>query len=229
MGIYPFEDYQNYSPNIHTPQDLIGPSVNSFGMSQRYCQMNIGCLAEIANPIGDAPVITCNPVTNFYVHNLDKDVVELVMSWNAPEEGSTGVLDHFDVYRDQVAIATVDKEVYEYTDTITNGAWAEYYIMAVYSDGCEAPSQTEMGYGYASIEESCTHASLSPNPVENQLTVKAEGLQHIIIYNVMGQQVASIPTRQDETVIEMSAYPKGLYTLQLVTRDGMVTRNVVVK
>ena len=48
MGIYPFEDYQNYSPYIHTPNDLIGTSVNSFEMSQQYCQMNIACLAEIA-------------------------------------------------------------------------------------------------------------------------------------------------------------------------------------
>ena len=51
MGIYPFEDYENYSPNIHTANDLIGPSVNSFEMSQQYCRMNIGCLAELANPI----------------------------------------------------------------------------------------------------------------------------------------------------------------------------------
>lgn len=56
MGIYPFEDYQNYSPNIHTPQDLIGPSVNSFEMSQQYCRMNIGCLAELANPVDHTDV-----------------------------------------------------------------------------------------------------------------------------------------------------------------------------
>ena len=53
MGIYPFEDYQHYSPYIHTPNDLIGTSVNSWEMSQQYCRMNIGCLAEIANPIID--------------------------------------------------------------------------------------------------------------------------------------------------------------------------------
>ena len=34
MGIYPFEDYQHYSPYIHTANDLIGNSVNSFAMSQ---------------------------------------------------------------------------------------------------------------------------------------------------------------------------------------------------
>ncbi len=54
MGIYPFEDYQNYSPYIHTPNDVIGTSVTSFEMSQQYCQMNIACLAEIARPVFDA-------------------------------------------------------------------------------------------------------------------------------------------------------------------------------
>ena len=53
MGIYPFEDYQHYSPYIHKPNDLIGTSVNSWEMSQQYCRMNIGCLAEIANPVTD--------------------------------------------------------------------------------------------------------------------------------------------------------------------------------
>ena len=48
MGIYPFEDYENYSPYIHTGNDLIGPSVNSFEMSQRYTQMNIACVATLA-------------------------------------------------------------------------------------------------------------------------------------------------------------------------------------
>ena len=56
MGIYPFEDYQNYSPYIHTTEDLIGLSVNSWEMSQQYCRMNIGCLAEIANPIDHTAV-----------------------------------------------------------------------------------------------------------------------------------------------------------------------------
>ncbi len=48
MGIYPFEDYQHYSPYIHTTSDVIGTSVNSFEMGQQYCRMNIGCLAELA-------------------------------------------------------------------------------------------------------------------------------------------------------------------------------------
>lgn len=234
MGIYPFEDIDHDSPYIHSPNDLIGPSVNSFAMSQRYCQMNIGCLAEIANPIGDTTIVECHPVENFTVLNFDgKDVVELWMSWNTPAEGSTGELDHFDVYRDNTAIATVvadeSLDYYEYADTLTIGAQAEYFIMAVYSDGCEAPSQTETGYGYNSVEESSIHASVYPNPVEGDLNVKAEGLRQVILYNAMGQQILNIETSQSEIAISMGNYPSGLYFIQLITENEMITKNLVVK
>lgn len=57
MGIYPFEDIDHDSPYIHSPNDLIGQSVNSFEMSQRYCQMNIGCLAELATLVDHTSVL----------------------------------------------------------------------------------------------------------------------------------------------------------------------------
>ncbi len=48
MGIYPFEDKDNYSPYIHTLEDVIGTSVNSFEQSERFTQMNIACVATLA-------------------------------------------------------------------------------------------------------------------------------------------------------------------------------------
>lgn len=237
MGIYPFEDYQNYSPYIHTPNDVIGTSVTSFAMSQRYCQMNIGCLTEIANPVGETPVIFCNPVVGFEIPPIyfkEMGVVELL--WDAPEEGSTGELQRFDVYRNDTLIASVDYDPsmihYSYWDeTIPVGTQAAYYIMSVYSDGCEAQSETLTGEGTptGTQEIDSNNVQIYPNPVENQLTVKAKGLQRVIVYNVMGQQVASIEVKQEESTIEMGKYPKGLYTLQLVTENGIVNQNVVVK
>ena len=236
MGIYPFEDYQNYSPYIHTPQDLIGVSVNSFGMSQRYCQMNIGCLAEIANPVGDTPLVSCNPVENFFVDfPVSKELSEVYLLWQNPEEGSTGELEHFDVYRDNALIATVESDPdptyhYTYMDTITVGASAEYFIMAVYSDGCEAASETLTGYGVTSLDEmNSLEALIYPNPVENQLTVKAQGLQRILIYNMLGQRVVAIEANQDEGTIAMDAYPKGIYTIQIITNHGVAIKNIIVK
>lgn len=57
QGIYPFEDIDHYSPYIHTANDLIGLSVNSWDMAQRYCQMNIACLAEVAGMHQRGPII----------------------------------------------------------------------------------------------------------------------------------------------------------------------------
>ncbi|MBR3388578.1 MAG: M28 family peptidase [Bacteroidales bacterium] len=237
MGIYPFEDYQNYSPYIHTPNDVIGTSVTSFAMSQRYCQMNIGCLTEIANPVGETPVVFCNPVVGFEIPPIyfkEMGVVDLL--WDAPEEGSTGELQRFDVYRNDTLIASVDYDPsmihYSYWDeSIPVGTQAAYYIMSVYSDGCEAPSETLTGEGAPTSTQDIdsNNVQIYPNPVENQLTVKAKGLQRVIVYNVMGQQVATIEVKQDESTIEMGKYPKGLYTLQLVTENGIVNQNVVVK
>jgi hypothetical protein len=157
MGIYPFEDYQHYSPNIHTTNDLIGPSVNSFEMSQQYCRMNIGCLAELANPAGE-PQIHCNPVSNFVLTDwFDKETSNLVLEWEDPAEGSSGDIEYFDIYRDNEVIATVQYGdyytigvvgEYKYTDTITVDVHAFYYINAIYDDGCEAASETLEGVGH---------------------------------------------------------------------------------
>ena len=172
MGIYPFEDYQNHSPYIHTPNDIIGTSVTSFEMSQQYCQMNIACLAEIANPVGETPQVYCNPVIYFdFLQPVNKEVIELVMFWEAPEEGSSGELEHFDVYRDNMVIATQEYDpnysgLYYFEDTISIGATAEYFIMSVYSDGCEAPSETLIGEGIpSSVNELESGSTLVyPNP-----------------------------------------------------------------
>ena len=236
MGIYPFEDINHDSPYIHSENDLIGPSVNSFAMSQRYCQMNIGCLAEIANPVGETPLVECNPPLDFqFLDIIGRQLSELYLYWEVPEEGSTGELLHFDVYRDDIVIATLEYEPpyirYGYTDTITIGEQAKYFVMAVYSDGCEASSDTLIGEGhwYSMNEIDEEQVLVYPNPVEGQLTVKADGLQRVVIYNVMGQQVASVETKESECTLNMDAYPQGLYMLKLVTRNGLVTSNVVVK
>jgi hypothetical protein len=235
MGIYSFEDYENYSPYIHTPNDLIGTSVNSFEMGQQYCQMNIACLAEIANPVGDTPQVYCNPVTNFFIdYPVWKEMSWLYLHWTAPEEGSTGNLDHFDVYRDNEMIASVETDPdptyhYGYVDSIAVGVEAEYFVMAVYSDGCESPSDTLLGAGVSSVQEIGSCVSVYPNPVESQLNVVANGLQRIAVYNAMGQLLATKTADGDRFVLQVGDYVPGLYTIQVVTDKGITTRSVIVQ
>jgi hypothetical protein len=61
MGIFPFEDTPNYSPYIHTPQDLIGPSVNSPEMAKNFIQATLASLATLAIPYDSAVGIRPRP------------------------------------------------------------------------------------------------------------------------------------------------------------------------
>lgn len=234
MGIYPFEDYEHYSPYIHTPNDLIGTSVTSFEMSQQYCQMNIACLAEIANPVGETPVVQCNPVVDFYIdYPVWKELSWLYLFWRTPEEGSTGELDHFDVYRDNEVIATIEFDPsipdYGYEDTITVDVQAEYFIMAVYSDGCEAPSQTEIGYGISAVEESESSVMVYPNPSDGTFNLNlGAGQWDVEVYDITGRKVYE--NRVDgRSVLDLGKCHKGMYFLKAIGESRGVTAKIMIQ
>ena len=65
--------------------------------------------------------------------------------------------------------------------------------------------------------------ALYPNPVKDRLTVKAENLQSVEIYNLMGQQVL-IST---SSVIDMSVLNQGIYFVRIYADGKTVTKRVV--
>ncbi len=231
MGIYPFEDYEHYSPYIHTPNDLIGTSVTSFEMSQQYCQMNIACLAEIANPVGEMPQVYCNPVVNFEILTpVKKEMTTIWMGWEAPEEGSTGELVHFEVYRDNALIATLENDVYTYQDTITVGAQAEYYVLAVYSDGCSSASETLIGVGYPDgVNEAVCGTVVYPNPSNGTFNLNlGVGQWNIEVYDITGRKVYE--NRMDGySVLDLGRCNKGVYFLKAMGESRGVTAKIVVQ
>jgi len=204
MGIYPFEDVDHYSPYIHTSNDLIGNSVNSFAMSQRYCQMNIGCLSEIANPVGSQ--VYCNPVNDFAVEYpyVADDYSTLRLSWTEPSEGSTGTLVRFDVYRDNDMVAETTE--YEFIDEITENVDVDYYVMAVYSDGCWSASETIT-----------VHSVLDVPEIDdlNEEVVRYE------VYDMMGRLVYSEKTvSKNMEEIRVTNLESGVYIIRLFVRSG---------
>ena len=205
MGIYPFEDYQHYSPYIHSANDLIGTSVNSWEMSQQYCRMNIGCLAEIANPVA-GPQVYCNPVEDFQITEpyWAVAVFGIRITWNAPQEGSSGELVRFDIYRNNEYLASVDKDNttvsgdYLYIDSdVTYEDFYEYYIVAIYDDGCEAISETLIYDDIPEIED-----------------LNGE-VDHYEIYDLMGRRVAEMKS--------------GIYMVKYFMKNGNVVTKKIIK
>ena len=48
-GIFPFEDTQNYRPYIHTSNDILGLSVNSTALAEKFTQAALATVASLAS------------------------------------------------------------------------------------------------------------------------------------------------------------------------------------
>ena len=65
--------------------------------------------------------------------------------------------------------------------------------------------------------------SVYPNPVKGQLFVKAENLQSVVVYNIVGQQVMAT----QEAVVDLSALTEGLYFVRITADGQTVTKRIV--
>ncbi len=125
MGIFPFEDSQHESPYIHTSNDLIGPSVNSFPMVGKFAQATIASVATMANLLSAPQNLRGIPGNN-----------SATLAWDSLSETS-----YYRIYKND-GLTPYDSTVnHHYTDTlVTNGTAYTYYVTAIDSaSGKETP------------------------------------------------------------------------------------------
>jgi hypothetical protein len=118
MGIFPFEDSQNYSPFIHTPDDLNGTSVNSYEMLATFTKATLASVVTLANML--------LPPNNLTAEAGDAQVI---LSWDEVTEA-----DEYNIYRndDEDPIATTSYNSYLDLD-VNNEQMYSYYVTAIYS------------------------------------------------------------------------------------------------
>jgi hypothetical protein len=116
MGIFPFEDSQNYSPYIHTSNDIIGMSVNSFEMAVTFTKAMVANVATMANWLTAPSNLVAIP---------GDGLIEL--NWDALLE-----IDNYNIYRNNVLLASSTEPTYTDTDVV-NFTTYTYYVTAIYS------------------------------------------------------------------------------------------------
>ena len=155
-----------------------------------------------------------------------------LLTWNYDAEPQS-----FKVYRsidgrDYEEIATVDKTLHEYFDIVEEGSY--YYKVTAYRNYCEStPAWTDGGEDFVHIEvtsvgEDKLNSNVFPNPANTMLCVEAEGLQQIIICNMMGQVVSLQNCDQDGVVINTSSFAQGIYTITIKSAQGETTQRFAV-
>lgn len=118
MGIYPAEDFDHYSPYIHTVNDKIGQSVNSMYQTKLISKAALAAITVLAI---DKPQL--NAIAGDHQANL---------SWNQ----FTGAVS-YNIYRnDQLLTNTTALTLLD--NNLTNGTPYTYYIKAVKNDNTQS-------------------------------------------------------------------------------------------
>jgi hypothetical protein len=122
MGIFPFEDSQNYSPYIHSANDIVGLSLNSAEMASYFIKAMVANVASMANLLAGPTNLVAIP---------GDGTIELM--WD-----EVAGIDNYNIYKngDPTPIASPDLPYYLDEDVVNFETYT-YYVTCVYSDSGE--------------------------------------------------------------------------------------------
>lgn len=129
-------------------------------------------------------------------------------------------------------IAQVENTEKEYFDEAAVGAY--YYKVTAFSAACEStPAFTADGADYVfvtvtAVDENNVDAKIYPNPAKESLSIQANGIQEVVLYNVVGQQVYRFQGSTDAMVVNTAHLEQGVYTVSVVTSNGKISKRIVV-
>lgn len=76
------------------------------------------------------------------------------------------------------------------------------------------------------VSEQQAKVEIFPNPTTDFIQIKANGLQQVEVWDLMGRKVVSQTSKQDELRLDMSSLPSGMYFVTVVTPTGKHTEKV---
>ncbi len=183
---------------------------------------------------GDNDCGGCLPPTNLSgEYQWSGDAFGTLLTWDYEGEPQS-----FKVYRsenghDYAEIATVDKTLHEYFDQVDAGDY--YYQVTAYRSYCEStPAWTNNETDYIQVEVTSVSENgeegfnVYPNPANALMSVEAEGLQQVTIFNVMGQAVMTHRCSENGVVINTSDLASGVYTISIKAAQGTITKRFAV-
>lgn len=90
----------------------------------------------------------------------------------------------------------------------------QFYLHAYYSaDGVNELDEAEV--------------SLFPNPANNRFTIEAQGLNHVTVFNMMGQKVYEMDCQAESVDLDLNV-ETGIYMVRVATANGEVTKRITI-
>ncbi len=170
-------------------------------------------------------------------------VIDNITVTNAVWAGTTSVTYGYYVYRSADGnnyhlIGVVTGSAMHFDDHDTSMESCYYQVTAINTivgGECEsAPAMAADGiHDYVTVQtdgmdESSADTKVYPNPTHGQITIEAEGMNHVTIMNALGQTVYDVPTDANQTVLNLSQYGTGMYLIRISSEKGVSVKRVSV-
>ena len=132
---------------------------------------------------------------------------------------------------DTTILTGLTETVYESIYAI-DGTDKIFQVKAVYPE-CESEyALTADGDDFVrltslSVEENTVAAKFYPNPTNGQLTVAAEEMTTVSVYNSIGQCVMEVAAKDGVALLDLNGMQNGIYMVRVRTSAGSVMQKVV--
>ena len=166
------------------------------------------------------------------------------LKWEAPlpNDGLSG----YYLYRkegdgDYHRIKLVGSSAVTFTDNALNLEGDYYYRLYAYYgdlDCTSAPAnrhyydnvfELHVYYSPTGVDETEAQVKVYPNPTNGFVTVEAEGMTEVSVYNTLGQCVLQKEVAGNPTVLDLQQVSEGLYLLRVKTENGIISKRIAVE
>ena len=167
-----------------------------------------------------------------------------ILTWVAAENMTND--DGYYIYRrtnddayKRIKVLGPDQTEYKETKQLEYGNWYYYKVCAYHTeiDCMSAPAQhvntgeffIKIYYSPASVDENMDQTiAVYPNPANDVVTIKADDISDVEVFNTIGQKVYEQALDADETTINTSDFDPGIYLLRIVANGNEVTTRISV-
>lgn len=136
------------------------------------------------------------------------------------------------VLGEEVLISLVVDPGYELNSIMVCKADDETMTVPCYNNSFVMPNfdvVVKPSFGFTSVNDNTDFTvSIYPNPTNGMVSIEAEGLRRVSIFNTLGQQVYAGLADGDVVRCDLSNHEAGIYLIRMETTTGIVTKRVVV-
>ena len=189
-----------------------------------------------------ATVGPCYPPRNLDFEYTNSYKVKLKWETPEPNDGLSG----YYLYRKEGdgeyhRIKLLNASAVTFTDNGLSEEGDYYYRLYAYYGALDCTSspanrhyypnvfELHVYYSPTGVEENEAQVKVYPNPTKNLVTVEAENMTEVSVYNMLGQCLMQKEVADNQTIIDLQHVSEGLYLLRVKTVNGVFSKRIAVE